>query len=264
MGTDLQLRRLPHDVHRIWQILLPRAPTPLLQLRHLLPTLSPAIPVSLRRRRRYGPSSVADRLAVELSAHLAASVGELALDVRDDEVDGAFVVHSGDDHVGEAAEEALSGDEEREGEERNAPTCRLQESVKRGLDIGEVLVNHSDGIPSSFRNVPLDPPRKHQVRVALDENPQIQNVAEVLVEEDKQSLHEDDARTIEVRRLLGSVVLDERVVGDLYALAVLHVLDALDQDVVVERIGRVKVVLAAEGGAGLFGGEGLVEVVCRS
>ena len=99
------------------------------------------------------------------------------------------------------------------------------------------LVQYSGGVPPSLYQIPPQPPREHQVRVALSQNSisasspsasseprthlhehfQIQNVSNGLVVQDKEAFDDDDRGAVEVGSVLRSLVQDEGVVRDLFS-----------------------------------------------
>lgn len=157
-ATHPHLRRLSQQVHRVRQL------RPLAHSTLLLDQRQSRLGLALldRRRRRYAARPIRDRLLVQLASELPFPLRELSLDMRDDEIDRPLVVVAGNDDVGEAVR-------------------WLDEVVERGLDEAEVLVKHAIDVPPSLNKVSPQPPRKHEVRVALDEYPQVEQVTQVLV-----------------------------------------------------------------------------------
>ena len=165
-GTHPDLRRLLEQVDRVGQC------RRLARAARRLDPVEPALALAalVRRRRRHAPRPAAGyRLLVQVAAQLAAALAELGLEVRHDELDRALVALAGHDNVGEAV-------------------CRLDEIVQRGFDEAQVLRQDAIGVSAALDEVAPQSSREHEVRVALDVDLEVEQVAQALVVQDKDAL----------------------------------------------------------------------------
>ena len=100
------------------------------------------------------------------------------------------------------------------------------------------LLQHAVEVPAALRHVAADAPGEPHVRVGVDEDLHVKAVAQPLVVQRQDALHDDDLRPVDVRVVLGaqSRVRDEIVRRNSHRLVAgaLQLVDHFEQMVEVE------------------------------
>lgn len=135
--------------------------------------------------------------------------------------------------------------------------------IERGLHEAEILLYHPLRRPPAFQNIALKSPGEHDVRIAFDEDLEIEEIANRWIEESEETFDDDDGRSVQIRALVRSLVKLEGVVWNLDAFASFQGENTLGEEVVVEGRGFVEVVVRLEGQFRVLSAEGLVEIVLR-
>ena len=125
--------------------------------------------------------------------------------------------------------------------------ARLHVPLVHGLDRVLILLQYAFQSSSPLVHVPLDPAAQTNIRVGVHKNPDVHEVAQFLVLEDQNALHDHHLGGVHLHRFVGAVVDGVVVHGAVDGLTPLQRLQVLDHQVGVEGVGMVVVLQAALG-----------------